>query len=641
MPNKVTTIVDYQVREALKNLSAVEKGLEGAESSSKSLADALRTAASAAETELNGLRSASAAMATALGDDFVKAKQAAGVSVDDIVLSLRDLGGTFEQIEADAENLADAVKQLDTVRGSIGELGTSARTAGADLDVMRGHADNSRSVLANMVGNSAQDLGALGGLAGTAGVAIGQLAEYATEGNISLSGLAGVAGPMIAVGGAVAGVAYVMNQLQEAAADVRAEIEALRSVQAGVATGDFATAAAALAGQYSNTLPLLQEYGFSSQDLVDTLAGGGDVIEALNVKLDAAAEAYDAVQLAAYNGDAEAQALSDQYGAQTEQLISLIDTLTGAQSKYADVSAEQAATTAFTDQLTAALEASAGALSGMGDNVVIGGYALDEFTQKTIDAKSELIQYVLELNEVPADVKTDLRAAVAAGDIAAINAILSAWAQGVDVPVRIFTVGDAQSALGGAASGSKSLSGRFTPAKVGGGGGGGGGSSGGGGGGGGGGGAAKDPMAEWDAAVQKAYEYGEITLDEYRKYLDGRMNAYDRYSDEYFARWQQIQKLDKEEADAKKKADDEQKKRDDDEAKRAEELKKRQEEQTQRELDRLAIIEGARLAALETFNGAGPMLVVNANTPADTIRHLEDWIRNNGAGTLTQGIANP
>lgn len=134
--------------------------------------------------------------------------------------------------------------------------------------------------------------------------------------------------------------------------------------------------------------------------------------------------------------------------------------------------------------------------------------------------------------------------------------------------------------------------------------------------------------------MARLFEFGKITREEYRAYLDGQMADEDELSDEYYRHWQERQKLDKEEADAKKRADDEEKKRADD-------LARRQEEQTQRELDRLAIVEGARLAALETFNGAGPMLVVNANTPADTIRHLEDWIRNNGAGALTQGIANP
>ena len=68
------------------------------------------------------------------------------------------------------------------------------------LDDVRNNADQSRSVLANMVGNAAQDLGELGGVAGTAGVAIGQLAEYAADGNISLEQRsAKVAGPMAGI----------------------------------------------------------------------------------------------------------------------------------------------------------------------------------------------------------------------------------------------------------------------------------------------------------------------------------------------------------------------------------------------------------------------------------------------------------
>ena len=42
--------------------------------------------------------------------------------------------------------------------------------------------------MANLVGNSSQDLGELGGVAGTAGVAIGQLGEYAVDGGTSPAG---------------------------------------------------------------------------------------------------------------------------------------------------------------------------------------------------------------------------------------------------------------------------------------------------------------------------------------------------------------------------------------------------------------------------------------------------------------------
>jgi hypothetical protein len=464
--NAITTQIRIDADAAIKALKNVEAGFDGTESSAQRAAAQIDAMTDVIRANAQQAKTSGDALATALGPDFVSDLERAGGSVDGLVADLRKAGVTFEDMAADADALAASLKRAQDAGN---ELGTNVSRAASDAEgglTRVAHAgDNSRSVLANMVGNSVQDLGALGGVAGSAGMAIGQLAEYATEGNISLAGLAGVAGPMIGVASAVAGVVYVMGQLQQAAADVTAEIETLKGVRLDIATGNTADAAAKLAEQYANTVPLLEKYGYSALALTDTLAGNGDVIEALNTKADALQESYMSVQLAASEGDAQAQALSDAYGEQIDELTSLIDTLSNGQTRYAEVSAEQERLTGLTQSLTDALNMSADAMNGTAGNVVVGGYALDEFTQKTIAAKSELIRYVLELNEVPPDVKTDLRAAVKAGDIAAINAILAAWAQGVDVPVRIYTVGDAQGALGGAAAGSKSLAGRFTPAK--------------------------------------------------------------------------------------------------------------------------------------------------------------------------------
>jgi hypothetical protein len=71
---------------------------------------------------------------------------------------------------------------------------TAVTTATKNL---RGDSDQTKSVLANMSGNVAQDLGEIGGAAGSTGVLIGQLAEYATEGNVSLRNLTKLAGPML------------------------------------------------------------------------------------------------------------------------------------------------------------------------------------------------------------------------------------------------------------------------------------------------------------------------------------------------------------------------------------------------------------------------------------------------------------
>jgi hypothetical protein len=93
----------------------------------------------------------------------------------------------------------------------------SAGTTKQKVKDLGSESDQTKSVMANMAGNTAQDLGAVGGAAGSAGVAIGQLAEYATEGNISLAGLARLAGPMLGLAavGAIVGEAFAGIKLEK------------------------------------------------------------------------------------------------------------------------------------------------------------------------------------------------------------------------------------------------------------------------------------------------------------------------------------------------------------------------------------------------------------------------------------------
>jgi hypothetical protein len=280
--NAITTQIRIDADAAIKALKNVEAGFDGTESSAQRAAAQIDAMTDVIRANAQQAKTSGDALATALGPDFVSDLERAGGSVDGLVADLRKAGVTFEDMAADADALAASLKRAQDAGN---ELGTNVSRAASDAEsglTRVAHAgDNSRSVLANMVGNSVQDLGALGGVAGSAGMAIGQLAEYATEGNISLAGLAGVAGPMIGVASAVAGVVYVMGQLQQAAADVTAEIETLKGVRLDIATGNTADAAAKLAEQYANTVPLLEKYGYSALALTDTLAGNGDVIEAL------------------------------------------------------------------------------------------------------------------------------------------------------------------------------------------------------------------------------------------------------------------------------------------------------------------------------------------------------------------------
>ena len=160
-------------------------------------------AAVTAETKVDDLDGATVAVdtGTAVSDlaDVNQATERAAAGVDELEAAGRRLASqSFDmKVDVDPTRIRDTGKAIDDVGKS---------------------ADSSKSVLANMVGNSTQDLGALGGVAGSAGVAIGQMGEYIADAVAAGEGFgsvvksfAGVAGPIAALSGAM----LVLNKIQE------------------------------------------------------------------------------------------------------------------------------------------------------------------------------------------------------------------------------------------------------------------------------------------------------------------------------------------------------------------------------------------------------------------------------------------
>jgi hypothetical protein len=158
------------------------------------------------------------------------------------------------------------------------------------------------------------------------------------------------------------------------------------------------------------------------------------------------------------------------------------------------------------------------------------------------------LSYVGTLEDIPPEKLTEILAAISAGDLVRIEALLNE----VTRP-RVVQVGIAlnQGALAGATAGAggrigqgigagiaAALAGVSMPSSVGGGGGGGGGSS-----------PAAAEATSWEEAIARAYDYGEITRDEYRKYLSDRLAGEEKYGDAYDKTWREIQALDKQAAD--------------------------------------------------------------------------------------------
>lgn len=214
-----------------KAAQALEDELEDSRTAGKKLADAIRQASDNVEADLKAAASAAEALEQALGEETVAAAKAAGRSVDQMVGELKRAGLTYDDIRADVDELADALKrvddvgrQLDGLKQGANEVEASTSRAGDSVDDLGRSADSSKSALANMIGNTTQDLGAMGGVAGSAGVAIGQMGEYMADAladgeklSSVLSSFGKIVGPILALTAATAVLAKVQGNNAEAA----------------------------------------------------------------------------------------------------------------------------------------------------------------------------------------------------------------------------------------------------------------------------------------------------------------------------------------------------------------------------------------------------------------------------------------
>jgi hypothetical protein len=195
-------------------------------------------------TEAKATAAAADALGSALGPEL-----ASQADPTRIVGELKNMGLTLDQITTNADQLGAKMRELaDADVG--GNLGSSLGTARGQIDDLGKSADSSKSVLANMIGNSVQDVGALGGVAGSAGVAIGQMGEYmadAAAGGDSLkqvlSGFGSVAGPLAALAAATQMLNEVMAARARASDQETASLEAMSDALAE--GGDAASAYAA------------------------------------------------------------------------------------------------------------------------------------------------------------------------------------------------------------------------------------------------------------------------------------------------------------------------------------------------------------------------------------------------------------
>lgn len=242
-------------------------------------ADAYSQQSSRIKQDMDDVETTARVLADSLGPQMVQALDQSGRSVEQQVQELVKLGLTHDDIRMSSDQLAAALKQRDDVlRQSAGEVGDGLRKVADE-------ADSSRSVLANMVGNSAQDLGELAGISGTLGMSLGQLAEYAADGSISLSGLAKMAGPMLGLGLAMGIANKIMGDQQRKAEELRRETEALETARQALADGEQRRAAQSLLDEFEDEIDAAERYGLTTDQALQAVVGMGDGLDILRGKL--------------------------------------------------------------------------------------------------------------------------------------------------------------------------------------------------------------------------------------------------------------------------------------------------------------------------------------------------------------------
>jgi hypothetical protein len=227
---KLSYKVDVDTGGAVRDLARLGKaggdagqdiadGFDKAESASSKALKALSSELDNVEQDAKGLAEAVSAIKANLTVDVDDSK------IEGFASDLKNkMGVAFDAVTADAKEFADVLERGIDMSKTTGEL----KGVGTELDHVRGEADQSRSVLANMAGNTTQTaFSSLGGTIGDIGMGLGQLAEYATEGNIGLKGLASVAGPLAALSAA----SIVINGISKGLADLKERQEAYTQQQ--------------------------------------------------------------------------------------------------------------------------------------------------------------------------------------------------------------------------------------------------------------------------------------------------------------------------------------------------------------------------------------------------------------------------
>jgi hypothetical protein len=210
-----------------------------------------------------------------LGQDTVTIR----IDADQLEQVQKALGETkadVEQLDAETVDITVKADQLDSVNKSLTDTKSHVQEVGKS-------AESSKSALANMVGNSAQDLGQVAGVAGSAGVAVGQMAEYFTDATLAGEGFGAALGSFATVAIPIAALAIAVPILTAAWQDLSGQQDAaaesakkLKAAQDALATGAADQGVRKLVDDNKDLFDAAEKAGVPVQDLVNFIRGASD-----------------------------------------------------------------------------------------------------------------------------------------------------------------------------------------------------------------------------------------------------------------------------------------------------------------------------------------------------------------------------
>ena len=371
----------------------------------------------------------------------------------DLVTDLDKLDANDPSVQVKVDQINALQGDLDTIESKIKEVnGTpvdiDTKPAKAGLDDVGKSADSSKSVLANMVGNSTQDLGALGGVAGSAGVAIGQIGEYAADalaGTDSLGQVLRNFGTIAVPIAALAAGTQILNEVMAArakAAESDAKSQELMNdamskggdvsstyagelreageiqVQYGKATTDSVGGLTSLVAKLPGAAGLALRagaafglFGKKTEDLTDDLAHAGITVDQWSRSVTAAADGPEAAEGAV---DAMRAALT-RANVPLDEQDKILSSLVDAQGDWVDES-ERAAevqkvlgdeiarvnrlNAEILDMRDAPLDAAARSYQAQFQAIEDSKGAADDLAQETEDAAQGALDYAAAINGI-------------------------------------------------------------------------------------------------------------------------------------------------------------------------------------------------------------------------------------------------